>query len=194
RWGEALWSSVPDIDADRLAQGALLEPQAAAQQARQFGQNCDAIHYFPLQGRADHGVLCVNNEYTDDELMFAGHPGSRGFADGSSAAFARRHPQVVGVAQAAHGVSVIEVRRQRGRWRMVKDSKYNRRITANTPIDIGGPARGAELMRTSDDPRGEQVLGTLGNCAGGKTPWGTYLTAEENIQDYFANLQALAGT
>jgi secreted PhoX family phosphatase len=73
----------------------------------------------------------------------------------------------------------------------VKNSRFNRRITAETPIDIGGPARGADLLRTKDDREGVRVLGTMANCAGGETPWGTYLTAEENIQDYFANLANL---
>ncbi|MET0534572.1 MAG: PhoX family phosphatase, partial [Steroidobacter sp.] len=65
------------------------------------------------------------------------------------------------------------------------------RITATTPIDIGGPARGSSLLRTKDDPSGSRALGTMSNCAGGKTPWGTYLTAEENIQDYFGTLDQL---
>ena len=76
---------------------------------------------------------------------------------------------------------------------MVKDSRFNRRITAETPIDIGGPARGAALMRTQADPDGVRALGTFGNCAGGETPWGTYLTAEENIQDYFAQSRSAQG-
>ncbi|MFL6578866.1 MAG: PhoX family protein, partial [Povalibacter sp.] len=76
-------------------------------------------------------------------------------------------------------------------WHRVKDSRFNRRITAKTPIDIGGPARGSSLMRTHADPSGTRVLGTFAGCAGGETPWGTYLTAEENIQDFFANAAAL---
>lgn len=191
RWGQALSSSVPDLDASKLNSGLLLEPNAAERQRGQFGQNCDAVHFFPLAGRADHGVLCVNNEYTDDALMFPGHPGFRGVADGSSRAYVKEHPQVVGVAKAAQGVSVIEVRRERGRWKFVKNSRFNRRITADTPIEFGGPARGSSLLRTKDDPAGIRALGTMGNCAGGETPWGTYLTAEENIQDYFANLEQL---
>jgi secreted PhoX family phosphatase len=191
RWGESLTSQAPDLDTTRLGAGVLLEPDAAEHQRRQFGQNCDAIHYFPLRGRSDHGVLCVNNEYTDDALMFPDHPGFRGIRGAASREYVKKHPQVVHVAKAAQGVSIVEVKRERGRWRFVKDSRFNRRITADTPISIGGPARGAALMRTKDDPAGERALGTFANCAGGKTPWGTYLTAEENIQDYFANLDQL---
>ena len=73
RWGESLTSKVPDLDAAKLDAGVLLEANAAEHQRNQFGQNCDAIHFFPLNGRSDHGVLCVNNEYTEDSLMFPGH-------------------------------------------------------------------------------------------------------------------------
>jgi uncharacterized protein len=193
RWGESLQSSTPDLDAAKVREGVLFEPQAAERQSRQFGQNCDAIHFFPLDERGDRGVLCVNNEYTDDALMFPGHPGFLGAVRGEGRAYVQRHPQLVPIAQAAQGVSVVEIRRERGRWRFLKDSRYNRRITANTPIDIGGPARGAALLRTDADPRGVLALGTMGNCAGGQTPWGTYLTAEENIQDYFGNFAQLKG-
>ena len=191
RWGQGLSSSVPDLDASKLNSGVLFEPNAAERQRQQFGQNCDAIHFFPIKGRPDHGVLCVNNEYTDDSLMFPGHPGLKGLSSGATRAYMKEHPQVVGVAKAAQGVSLIEIRRKRGRWQFVKNSRFNRRITAETPIDIGGPARGSSLLRTKDDPAGVRVLGTMSNCAGGETPWGTYLTAEENIQDYFANLDQL---
>src|SRR5690606_32251165 len=85
-----------------------------------------------------------------------------------------------------------EIVRERGVWKRVKSSRYARRITANTPIEIGGPARGSTLMQTSADPNGVLALGTFGNCAGGETPWATYLTAEENIQDYFGNASLLA--
>ncbi|MDY6946313.1 MAG: PhoX family phosphatase [Pseudomonadota bacterium] len=191
RWGESLTGSGPDLDAARLDAGLLLAPGAAEHQRNQFGQNCDAIHFFALHGRSDHGVLCVNNEYTEDSLMFPGHPGFGGIGGGASRDYVRKHPQVVAVAKAAQGVSVVEIRRERGRWRFVKNSRFNRRITADTPMSIGGPARGAALMRTKEDPAGERVFGTFANCAGGETPWGTYLTAEENIQDYFANLDQL---
>jgi uncharacterized protein len=92
RWGDSLWSSTPDLDTSKLPAGSLFEPQAAQHQRRQFGQNCDAVHYFPLDERGDHAILCINNEYTDDALMFPGHPGFNGAvrgADGSSCASMR---------------------------------------------------------------------------------------------------------
>jgi uncharacterized protein len=191
RWGESLFSRVPDLDASKLPQGVLFETNAAEMQRSWFGQNCDAIHFFPLDLKGDRGILCINNEYTDDALMYPGHPGFSGALSGAGREYVRQHPQLVNVSIAATGVSVIEIAREQGRWRMVKDSRFNRRITADTPMDIQGPARGAALMRTQADPEGVRALGTFGNCAGGETPWGTYLTAEENIQDYFGNLEAL---
>lgn len=191
RWGDSLFDDVPDLDASRLADGVLLERGAAELQSKQFGQNCDAIHFFALDPRGDRGILCVNNEFTDDALMYPGHAGFAGATRGAARAYVEAHPQIVAVSQAAQGVSIIEVVRDRGIWKRVKRSRYARRITATTPIEIGGPARGASLMQTAADPRGTRVLGTFGNCAGGRTPWGTYLTAEENIQDYFGNYALL---
>lgn len=191
RWGDSLFSKIPDLDAAKLATGVLFEPDAVERQRHQFGQNCDAIHFFPLDLHGDRGILCVNNEYTNDDLMFVGHPGFDGAVRGEGRAYVQKHPQAVAVAQAAQGVSVIEIARQPGRWQLVKDSRFNRRVTANTPIDVGGPARGSALLRTKADPTGTRVLGTFAGCAGGETPWGTYLTAEENIQDYFGNLAVL---
>ena len=191
RWGDSLFSSVADLDTSKLPQGVLFEKSAAELQRSRFGQNCDAIHFFPLDGSGQRGILCVNNEYTDDALMYPGHPGFAGAVSGAGREFVRQHPQLVDVSMAATGVSVIEIACEKGRWRMVKNSKFNRRITAETPMDLQGPARGAALMRTRADRNGIRALGTFGNCAGGETPWGTYLTAEENIQDYFGNLDDL---
>ena len=168
RWGESLWSSVPDLDAARLADGVLLEPGAAERQQRQFGTNCDAIHFFPLDTRGDRGILCVNNEYTQDDLMYPGHPGIAGALRGGSREYASAHSQAVAVSKAAQGVSVVEIARVRGRWQMVKDSRFNRRITAETPMELGGPARGAALLRTQADPDGVRAFGTFANCAGGR--------------------------
>jgi len=187
RWGDSFSSQLPDIDTAKLAANILLQPEAAANQNRQFGFNCDAIHFFPLDAAGERGILCVNNEYTDDAMMYAGHPGF----GAAVREFVRKYPQMVAMSKAAQGVSVIEIARRRGRWSLVKDSRFNRRITAETMMDVQGPARGSAMLKTKGDPTGTRVRGTFGNCAGGETPWGTYLTTEENIQDYFGNLTGL---
>ena len=145
---------------------------SAADQAVQMGMHHDGIHYYPLDGSSTHGLLVMNHEYTDDGLLFT---------DGKSAWTSEK----VAKAQAAHGVAVIEVAFTDGRWQMVRPSKYARRFTARTPIAVGGPAAGHALMKTAADPDGRTVLGTLNNCGSGLTPWGTYLSAEENWAFYF---------
>jgi secreted PhoX family phosphatase len=144
----------------------------AAEQAVQVGMHHDGMHYFPLDG-SRRGVLVFNNEYTDDGLLHA---------DGMKTWNADKVAKSI----AAHGVTLVEVARQAdGNIEMVRPSKFARRITAATPTTIAGPAAGHPLMRTAADPSGTTVLGTLNNCAAGPTPWGTYLTAEENFIFYF---------
>lgn len=143
----------------------------AAEQEAQFGMHHDGIQYFPQNG-SQSGLLVMNHEYTDDGLL---HPG--GMNDWSA--------QKVRKAQAAMGVSVAEVAQRSGRWEVVRPSPWARRITAYTPMAVSGPAAGHALMRTSADPSGRRVLGTLNNCASGITPWGSYLTCEENFIFYF---------
>ncbi len=143
----------------------------AAEQAVQMGMHHDGIHYYALDG-SRRGLLALNQEYTDEGLL---HP------DGQQPWTADK----VAKSQAAHGITVIEIEQTAQGWQMVRPSRYARRITANTPIAIGGPAAGHVLMKTTADPEGRTVLGTLNNCASGKTPWGTYLSGEENFHNYF---------
>jgi uncharacterized protein len=161
--------------------------QTAAQQAQQFGYNCDFIGYLPLpQGSrsSSRGLLGVNHEFTLPMLM---HPAWDGKPESVT-------QEMVDISMAAHGFSVVEiVRGSRGAWTYVRDSAFNRRLTAATPMAMRGPAAGHPLLRTSADPTGLTVLGTLNNCAGGVTPWGTVLTGEENIWLYFTGkLDALS--
>lgn len=193
RWGDSLNTKTPDLDVATVTRGGLFEPKAAQQQLQQFGTNCDAIQFFQLNAgaKSTNGVLCVNNEYTNDWLMFPG----RKLVFGTDPRHVReqimQYPSIVALSKAAHGISVVEVQRSKSKWGYSKTSKYNRRITADTPFEIKGPARGYAWMKTKADPTGTKALGTFGNCAGGRTPWGTYLSAEENIQDYFGNFAAL---
>jgi secreted PhoX family phosphatase len=81
---------------------------------------------------------------------------------------------------------VLEVKRDNGKWSVVPSSQFARRIDASTPMRISGPAAGHERMKTAADPGGRDVIGMLNNCAGGLTPWGTWLTCEENFHGYFS--------
>jgi secreted PhoX family phosphatase len=186
RWGDSLVAGTADLDTRRLVDTAWLDADAVANQERQFGTNSDGIGYFPqVKGRAARGLVCVNHEYVNGELMFRGHRGSSMKPDASKA-WLDKHPDAVAFMQAAHGVSVMQVQRDSHGWMRDLDARENRRITARTPMDIHGPARGHALMRTNADPAGTRVLGTFANCSAGKTPWGTYLTSEENFDDFFA--------
>jgi secreted PhoX family phosphatase len=151
---------------------------SAADQAQQWGMHNDGLVYFKINGSA-RGLIVQNNEYTDDVLLFP---------DGT----ANWNQEKTNKSLNAHGVSIIEVTKQRGgAWRVVRPSPYARRITGQTPIKIGGPAAGDERLKTSADAAGRLVLGTLNNCAMGFTPWGTYLACEENFNGYFRKTGAL---
>lgn len=170
RWGDALTPGLPDFDPLALT---------AADQERRFGYNNDYIAFFPLDASGMRGLLCVNHEYTSPEVMFPGV----GRPDKDD--FARMDKAKVDIEMAAHGVSVVEIARQGDTWSTLLSSPLNRRITASTAMTVDGPAAGHPRLRTSADPAGLDIRGTFNNCGGGKTPWGTYLTAEENFNGYF---------
>jgi uncharacterized protein len=151
--------------------------QTGADQERQFGTDCDFISYMPLplgSKSSTRGLLGVNHENHRASICFPG-----------VTARTQLTQQQVEVQIAAQGFSIVEIAKQGNQWRVVKDSRYNRRISGNAPMRISGPAAGSRRLRTSADPTGTRSFGTLNNCAGGTTPWGTMLTAEENIQNYF---------
>ncbi|HEX8417703.1 MAG TPA: PhoX family phosphatase, partial [Methylobacterium sp.] len=176
RWGDPVLPGAPPFDPRN---------QSAAAQAQQFGYNNDFVGYFPMPGAADpaaHGLLVVNHEYTSEELMFPG----LGRQDVKSVALAGMTKDFVDIEMAAHGGTVIEVERIDGKWRVVPDSRYARRITAQTPMTLAGPAAGSDRLKTKADPTGRASLGMINNCAGGTTPWGTWLTCEENVNYYFS--------
>jgi secreted PhoX family phosphatase len=172
RWGDPIFADAPEFDPMN---------QTAEKQARQFGYNTDFIGFIPLNGSAEHGLLVANHEYTNEELMFPGV----GVQDSKDANFSKMTKELVDIEIAAHGGAVVEIRRVNGKWQVVKDSKYNRRITAATPMEITGPAAGHDRMKTSADSTGRKVNGMINNCAGGVTPWGTWLSCEENFNGYF---------
>jgi uncharacterized protein len=186
RWGDSLVTGTADFDTRRMTSMDWLTADAVDAQNRQFGTNCDAVQYFPLvQGRAAKGLVCVNHEYFSGELVFPEHGGVGMKAD-ARRKWMEQYPLATKFMQTAHGVAVLELHRERAGWNRDLASRYSRRITALTPMEIAGPARGHALMRTKADPSGTKVFGTFANCSAGKTPWGTYLTSEENVDDYFS--------
>jgi secreted PhoX family phosphatase len=175
RWGDPLHPDVPAFN---------VQMQTPALQGQQFGYNCDWLDFFPLPQSFDHssrrGLLAVNHEYTNPELMFPGY------------VFGTPIQDQVDIEIAAHGLSVVEVVNLplRG-WQVNTASNHNRRITGETEIVLAGPVAGHEWAKVSYDSTGTNVRGMLNNCAGGKTPWGTILTCEENFHQYFANRDAM---
>ncbi len=163
-WGDPLWSAGSEFD--QSSRGT------AASQMMAFGDNCDGMAFFQVDGR---NLLAVNNEYCNRNIIF----GNRDSA-------LPENDDDVKKGMAAHGVSIFEVAQNQGRWRVVSDSPWNRRITPMSPMEITGPARGHDLMKTAADPSGTRSLGTWNNCGNGITPWGTFLTCEENFDGYFA--------
>jgi len=179
RWGDPLFPDAPGFNPSG---------QSAAAQLKQFGYNNDYIAFFPIDGSATHGLLCINHEYTNEELMF---PAIEERQDTSG--FEKMTAELVDIEMAAHGVSIVEIRREGEDWRVVLDSKFNRRISPATPMTADGPAAGDRRLQTDADPSAMSMIGTLNNCAGGRTPWNTYLTAEENFHGYFWTNECVPG-
>ena len=169
RWGDPITADAPDFD---------VMNQTEDSQSKQFGYNCDFVGYVEIEpGR---GMLCVNHEYTNEEVMFPGI--GRQDRDG----FPDMTPELVAIEMAAHGGTVVEIAKGAdGSWAVDRQSPRNRRITVKTEMSIDGPAAGDARMKTNEDASGTRVFGTFNNCAGGITPWGTYLMAEENCHGYF---------
>lgn len=174
RWGDAtgMKGNLPEFKKDGS--------NTADEQALQAGMHHDGMAWFSLPQGTDsptHGLLAMNHEYIDNGLLFK---------DG----VANWNLDKVRKGQNAMGVSVIEVKKEGDGWTVVRPSQYARRITVNTPMSVTGPAKGNDLLKTTADPAGATILGTMQNCANGHTPWGTYLTCEENWSDIFVKKAA----
>ncbi|MGW9414908.1 PhoX family protein [Arthrobacter cupressi] len=167
RWGDPLFNDAPDFDPAALS---------AEAQARQFGYNNDYSDIIELPGsKGRRAVMFANHEYTNENLMF---PAAEAAADPA---------RVRAVARAAQGLTVVELERRNKNqpWSYVKGAPLNRRFLTETEYQLTGPAAGSALLKTVADPSGRRPKGTIGNCSGGTTPWGTILSGEENFQGYF---------
>ncbi|MFC7374811.1 alkaline phosphatase PhoX [Brachybacterium sp. GCM10030267] len=164
RWGDPLFDDAPEFD---------WNAQSAEAQRVQFGYNND---YTEIQEIPDtdgkRAVMFVNHEYTNENIMFP--------ADTDQ-------DDIIEIGMAAHGLTVVELERENAisPYSYVQGAELNRRIHLDDEFALTGPAAGSDLVTTADDPKGRTVLGTLGNCAGGLTPWGTLLSGEENFHGYF---------
>ena len=165
-WGQPLQANGPAFDSSGNG--------SADAQEVQFGDNNDGMSLFAFPDDPNRALMAINNEYTNYRYLYP-HRGQPTSA------------QEVRKAQASEGVSVIEIQRKGDAWQFVQGSPFNRRIHGNTPIRLGGPAAGHALLKTRADNTGTRALGTFQNCANGKTPWGTYLTCEENFTDCFGS-------
>jgi secreted PhoX family phosphatase len=166
RWGDPVLPGAPAFDFDN---------QTAAAQAKQFGFNNDFCGLVELC--EDRYLMVSNHEYTTEQFLFKGYDPNNPTAE------------QVKIGWAAHGLSVVVVERERRTGKLLPklDRHYNRRITVNSTFDVDGPAAGSDFLKTTADPTGTKVFGTLNNCSGGVTPWGTILSGEENFNQYFAN-------
>lgn len=163
-WGEPILAPFPEH-----TNGS----KTAYDQERQIGIGHDGMWFFADRRRNDRGVLCLNHEFGRNTHVL-------GKADPES-------PEDVRLSQAAHGVSVVALRNRRGTWQVRRNNRRNRRIHVNTPVKFSGPVAGHELL---GDPK-RPSFGTLNNCSSGYTPWGTYVTCEENFNGYFGDSSAI---
>ncbi|MGW1678789.1 PhoX family protein [Saccharopolyspora sp. NPDC002376] len=163
RWGDPILPGAPEFD---------FENQTPEAQEAQFGYNNDFCALLPFKGK--RRLMVNNHEYTTEEFLFQGYDPEN------------PTEQQVRIAWAAHGLSVVVLETGKGAPKPVLDP-LNRRITLNTAFELRGPAAGSDLLKTPVDPTGTRSFGTMNNCSGGVTPWGTILSGEENIHFYFAN-------
>ena len=185
-WGTPITGSMPAFDLANTGE----------EQGMQMGSHHDGMHFFPIEGEepfegsSDEGLLVMNHEYVEPRFMHLDHIGQE---LGSGAVImkgdVRDRDQALKEIN-AHGVSVVHIRkRSDNRWELVQ-SDYNRRITGRTHMELAGPVRGSDLVKTKYSPEGIATRGTLNNCAMGVTPWNTYMAAEENWAGYFRNRDA----
>lgn len=146
----------------------------------------DGMKYFGLKSdnsgydavNSSNGLMCINHEYINQTYLHTA-------AEFAAIDKAARVAAQVDKEMAAHGVAVIKVTNTGSGFTLDKTSGYNRRVTATTPMELKGSAAGSSYVKTLYSANGTATRGTVNNCANGYTPWGTYLTCEENWNGYF---------
>ncbi|MBA3979317.1 MAG: Tat pathway signal protein [Alcanivorax sp.] len=190
QWGEPITGTMPAYDLINSGE----------EQGMQVGSHHDGMHFFPIEGEdpwtgsSEDGLLVMNHEYVEPRFMHMTAVGLSLDRNGITVLNPDNDRDADEVLKElnAHGVSVARVQKQSdGRWAVVADPR-NRRITGLTEMEISGPVRGSDFVKTAFSPEGTRTRGTLNNCAHGVTPWNTYLAAEENWAGYFRNSTATA--
>ncbi len=180
-WGTPISGDMPAFRPDNTG----------AEQGHQIGMHHDGMHFFPVDGSSTDGYLVLNHEYIEPRYLHGSWAGME--LDGDTVVYTgddTRADDEVLKEMNAHGVSIVRVTADAdGTWSVVADP-LNRRVTALTPMEITGPVRGSAHVVTKFSPDGTMTRGTINNCANGFTPWGTYLTCEENWAGYFTNTDA----
>lgn len=166
RWGD------PVVEG---GEGWAVDKQTPEAAKKQFGFNCDYAALLPIEGEKNRFLFVSNHEYTTPQQMFPGYDADNPTED------------QVQIELASHGLTVIELEGndKDGSLKPVM-GKYNRRIHMDTDFAVTGPLAGHDMLKTKADPEGKTIKGTIGNCSGGLTPWGTILSGEENVDQYFA--------
>lgn len=171
-WGDPVIEGAPEFDVDNQT------PEAAE---KQFGFNNDFAGLLDHPEDSNRMVYVCSHEYSTEPNMFKGYDPENPTEDQFK------------IGLAAHGHTILEVSKVEGSGELKREfGKLNRRITGTTPFKVTGPAAGSDLLKTAADPEGKTVLGTLNNCSGGITPWGTMLSGEENFDQYFGNANQLS--
>ncbi|HBL97557.1 MAG TPA: phosphatase [Psychrobacter sp.] len=162
-----------------------------------MGDNHDGMWFFGKNSNAydakasENGLLVMNHEYVNSEELSPF--GYYVIEDKDAAPLFQRRRLASDVRREVncHGVAVVEMKRRANGmgYEMVPNSKYNRRITSSTTAQLAGPVAGSDLVKTKFDPTGFQTRGINNNCGAGLSPWGTYLTTEENFLGVFARGQ-----
>jgi secreted PhoX family phosphatase len=147
-------------------------------QANSVGMNHDGMHYFPINDSSTDGLIAINFEYTENVLHPSGAPSS----PGGIRPLEESRKEIN-----AGGAGVMRVRKVGGRWQIVDNDPLNRRFTTASVMDLSGPLKGTDYIKTKFSRNGTQTRGTNNNCGNGYTPWGTYLTCEENWPGIFVN-------
>jgi uncharacterized protein len=156
--------------------------------ALRSGDHHDGMHFFCLGANGkwdpkvfDRALLAINHEAITPAYL---HPNGPTIAGAGTEATRTNAGEVIREMN-AHGVSIIEISRNAGVWSYKPTSLFNRRITSSSVMELSGPAAGSTFMVTKFSSNGRRTRGTINNCANGYTPWGTYLTCEENWAGYF---------